>query len=815
MERNFRKFLAGIAQEELSENLLANLVVRYYKDIQFEYPKRFFESVFEHYRRHEKEGFPELVLKEEDEITQLTGDFRLKSVRIANVRGIGESIEGIPYGIDLQKKNKIQSAIILGPNGSGKSSLFGAVEFIYANEIGEALLRNEKGRKINFENYLTRYNSLWETAFCQIETMSGTYDLNNRLLTDERAIRITNPHNHFISDYDIYENGKLSFDGNAEDNYTFHTQVAKSLGLEDYLQKANEISDLSDYNRLTEKNALTRLVRDQNLEKLNIGKWEAEIKELETRKKNIKISSKDKNNSIIDSNEIINRLRRTDIPEIPLHNVVITKIKEFRLLYNKYVSFEGLDESKNEVEFLNLSLNLLEHDHIQGNCPLCNDSRLDSDKIKKDVKIRINILKELGELSRTLQLAYQDVISELNYIKSQFDQIVFVLENEISENKGEAIFKPLIDKQEPLLKKLREHRENKAIIDLNDLTNDVLKGSLGYEGLFEYLSNTSNYFQEDLKILIDTLEIYSYTKQDILEKLSRSLVNEPSQISSSNQLKQTEAEIIQKNRVIEEANKKIGEFSIEIDKANKEVKLRDSILKDADEFRVLVVKKIDDLIIQSIEPIKTTIEAILSDYLNEEEDGISILVSTDKKDDSGRKILRAEIIKNDTNEVLSPNKFFNTFRYRLFAMMISCSIAIASRKNTKLNLPLVLDDVFFASDYVSRAGMKKFLVKLIQIFEEQTPDLPLQFILFTHDDSIFSFAQEALKEYDRLSLSVEGELKSEKGMLEANTVVGRLFPYYDLSNELSGENPNQYWSLISTISTNKENDIVNELLSNI
>jgi len=52
-------------------------------------------------------------------------------------------------------------------------------------------------------------------------------------------------------------------------------------------------------------------------------------------------------------------------------------------------------------------------------------------------------------------------------------------------------------------------------------------------------------------------------------------------------------------------------------------------------------------------------------------------------------------------------------------------------------LPLVLDDVFYASDFENRTTIEEFITKLFDLFKEFTPDKELQLILFTHDQLIF------------------------------------------------------------------------------
>ena len=124
-------------------------------------------------------------------------------------------------------------------------------------------------------------------------------------------------------------------------------------------------------------------------------------------------------------------------------------------------------------------------------------------------------------------------------------------------------------------------------------------------------------------------------------------------------------------------------------------------------------------------------------------------------------IITAYIVPKDKSiPALPVNKYFNTFHYRLFSTMVGISIAMASRINTKINLPLVLDDIFYASDFENRATIERFIKELFDIFKKYTPDLELQLILFTHDQLIF-----------------ESAIKATAAMKIDNIAFAKLFPH--------------------------------------
>ena len=151
--------------------------------------------------------------------------------------------------------------------------------------------------------------------------------------------------------------------------------------------------------------------------------------------------------------------------------------------------------------------------------------------------------------------------------------------------------------------------------------------------------------------------------------------------------------------------------------------------------------EINSIVNASFDPINDTISEILNDYLIEDHLDLKIEKIVDDLDqDTGQilsEIIIAKLHHRSKNVILYPNKYFNTFRYKLFSMIVGISVAIASRIQTMINIPLVLDDIFYASDFEKRTTISGFIKKLTSLFEKYTPDLPLQLIFLTHDEIIF------------------------------------------------------------------------------
>lgn len=100
--------------------------------------------------------------------------------------------------------------IILGLNGSGKSSIYNSIEYNYCKKIGEAQLRTFselKDEAPEFKDYLSHFSAGFSNSMCDIETVDEKFTLQSINIPKDVRDKI-NPITHFISDYDIYYNGK-------------------------------------------------------------------------------------------------------------------------------------------------------------------------------------------------------------------------------------------------------------------------------------------------------------------------------------------------------------------------------------------------------------------------------------------------------------------------------------------------------------------------------------------------------------------------------------------------------------------------------
>ncbi len=117
------------------------------------------------------------------------------------------------------------------------------------------------------------------------------------------------------------------------------------------------------------------------------------------------------------------------------------------------------------------------------------------------------------------------------------------------------------------------------------------------------------------------------------------------------------------------------------------------------------------------------------------------------------------------NKKISPKKFYNTFRYKLFCMMLRISTAVCLMKARNFLFPIVLDDIFYASDFYNRRLIRRFIKHFIDVSEKTVGKGQIQLICFTHDEVVFSAIYEAIREKREMDRFIFGRLHDYRAVL--------------------------------------------------
>jgi hypothetical protein len=750
MQTNLLTFLKELANdEELLGNKTAWSVAKYFSRINTNNRESFYESLLPYYPKKETSLDPFEIAKDSEFkiLSSYSGkDYRIKSVQLSNIRGIPKNKEEKPFGIDFSIDGFPKSNIILGANGVGKSSIYTAIEYLFCSKIGEAQLRtfsdDVKDGDDYFKNYLTRFDSNFREISCSVSTLEGEFSLHDDNIFPLEVKRKINPETHFVSDYDIYNLGRYEYEGTS--NKSFHNLIAISLGLTDFLNFNRLIKEFILWNRRKEKIAISKFNNERKSNEDDISTWANEI----NRRKE-KLLEFDKsytapiNTDYVDASVLLEKIK-TNTPI--LSNDYKSLIDTINKYQNDYLEFSSLNISileQKEFEFLVSGLELLEE---SDNCPFCENSKSDKVEIKTGVHSRIEKIKQYNEIRQKIIVTYDSLIAQINDLTISLVRIMDSLKRENDEIKTYPDFVKIHSYNKDISQKISFFIENDFVKKFTDLQNFTIENS---RFIFEFLSKSDKDFISALKVIVDSFNSYKKDRGKEIEKITKAVKDKTGDKTIIEQKAILKKEILDFESKIKSITTRNESINKELKELTERLDLFNEIKGEALEYSKILNKKINEIVDLSYEPIKIVVEKILSNYL--EKDDVSLEISKDDVIDLVTGEITSQIIvarlhhRSNPDIKIAPNKYFNTFRYRLFSMMVGISVAVASRKNTGINMPLVLDDVFYASDFEKRTTIINFIKNLFKIFNENS-NQELQLILFTHDELIFDSVMSAFIE---------------------------------------------------------------------
>lgn len=792
MATTLHQELIKLALSEKEDSSIAKILAFYYPSLILSDKKKLFESLMYSYRVPVDFDFEKLQKEtnaENNTDKYRNADYRIKSIEISNLRGIPEQSD-CPFGINFLKNSIVNNAIILANNGTGKSSVFAGLEMIFAQEIGEKNLRVINPDNLNqndYNSYISRIQSS-QRPKCEIKTYSGAFSLDKTIFRKEE-LSLFNPSNHFISDYDIYQHGQLNFSGNADDDNSFHYLLAKTLGLGDFIVFESSLNEIANYRRNTESGQLNKLQIEQKVAIDNIRIWSEQLKErnelLETLKKNKKKTSvADLNKNKLD---LIRRLVDNSIT-FGIDEVDYRKaLDSFISKYQKNQSQITTETLSLEKDFLEIGMSLI---NSQDNCPFCQDSNKSPDEIWVGTKTRFDQLKVLLIDRDELIENYKLVVEQIN----NFFQQALSLYNVISEERALLATYPELDEiselEEDIYVKYSPLMADEEIFNYINNYKITYPKNDDIESLFRFVDDNKAIISDFVLQAIPFIKNFITQRQLTLGLILNELTSTNTENTVEKQIGVLEEEIKRLNNQLLEIQKRIEILKVDIEKTQQSVNLVKQIQTEVLEFIPKYKLIANNLVKEAFDPVKDMISTIMSDFLQDDKD-ISLIIETKETSKlvDGEEKIESLIVANIqyvdtmTGELksISPSHYFNTFRYKLFCLMISLSLALSTRKKYSINLPLVMDDLFYASDFVSKHRFSKFITKVIELFYKYTPELPLQFILFTHDDLIFRNAIDALNR-NAIAIEIENINEENRQPLLKRTIIGRIFNPLDKNN---------------------------------
>lgn len=811
---NFRKKLIDLASQESEDARIAKILAFYYPRLDLSSRDAFFESLMSFYKISEDQDFVFDRISEEIEsdnqsvdVSKFEGkDYRIKNIEIANLRGIPEKDKsGFAFGLDLIENGTANNAIILANNGTGKSSIFAGLEMIYAQEIGEKRLRTENHKSLKNDDYF-KYIGRFPfggKSFCKVSTYDGDYSLDNVIFSNDSIKRVFNPSNFFISEFDIFETGKVRFSGDDKDSNSLHSLIAFSLGLEEFIQLQTLLLQIPNYRRSKEssrRNALEKELKEKGLFIKN--------SQAETLSKSIEIEQLKKNrkeNTVSQINQLykLDKLRRLTAKDF---NVSINpdefepKLSAYKTAFTSFLSSEKNKNKITEMDFLNAGKELI---HEFENCPFCLNSNNSIEEILLNVQNRLNALKEIQELDTEIKDQYRSLADFIWNSTKELDRLYELITIERDELN-----------QFPNLYELNE-KEGQIYVALAPIINDVqlneyiysftqklIPNENDYQKLFDLLDQNKTLFNEFYPEYLKKLKELSIERKTFVENEIQLISSNNETLTSEQKIINLEDEIKKISEQIKAVEKDIIQTQKHYEEAQINASMVDLIKEQVSSFNTKFGIEINILVNEVFEPIKEIVESIMNDYFIDDLDNyfeIHIkkkIVNIDGAEFEDKYIV-AEIINRITNQSITPDIYFNTFRYKLFCLMLNLSIALGTRKKYRLNLPLVMDDLFYASDFINKHSFSEFIIKVIQLFYKYAPELPLQFIILTHDDIIFKSAVDSLDNFNLDFIGKNVLCDENKMQLINKTIIARLFNPED-KDEIPEkfDNGQFYWNLM-------------------
>lgn len=119
----------------------------------------------------------------------------------------------------------------------------------------------------------------------------------------------------------------------------------------------------------------------------------------------------------------------------------------------------------------------------------------------------------------------------------------------------------------------------------------------------------------------------------------------------------------------------------------------------------------------------------------------------------------------------SPREYFNSFRFVLYCVALKLALALNHMCKNKVSTPIVIDDVFDASDFENSLELEEFVYKIFVTYKKYVINkcginIPLQIVLLTHDEMMKTAFERGME-----------RLLYEDDSFVSHYVCGRLVPY--------------------------------------
>lgn len=193
------------------------------------------------------------------------------------------------------------------------------------------------------------------------------------------------------------------------------------------------------------------------------------------------------------------------------------------------------------------------------------------------------------------------------------------------------------------------------------------------------------------------------------------------------------------------------------------------------EVRRAINEREGEIVHEFIDDFNSFVKSVLSEF---SEDNEEFSLSFD--DQSKCEVKIKVTPENGAPFETTPREYLNSFRFVLYCVVLKFSLALCQMRKKKISAPIVIDDIFDASDFENSLKLERFVYLVFKTYRKYVKDygveVPLQLILLTHDEMMKTAFERGL-----CMLEMENETISEK------YICGRLIPYrYAKSDSATG-----------------------------
>lgn len=646
-------------------------------------------------------------------------DFRIAKISFENfLKFPGKGDNQYPYGVSFKYSPEDEnpcSAIILGVNGVGKSSVYQGIEYIYRKEIGEARLRDYGKREDTEAGKFKRYMSNWTCNDVNVKMwVNGSQkEFTNEIPLQAEQGVLSNclKYGFFISEYEVIRLGQMKIEHGGHDS--LRMQIANAL----------DMGELNWLNRLVYKLAIyqSNIKVEENISS----------EEIDAKRDTIK-----RNNEFFTHIDFLMNLKPGE-----------QSLKNF--LYNLPEVLTMPDVNKT-IEHANKIIHLAS---IISEFTLSTGKKNISDTTPIGVNSERKIITQLDNLVRALNNIHElreKIDAEIKYIKDSLPLQNLRFKDEYIHN----ILKQIDDDFYNVIDHIQKDKDNAVPITISGL--NALKNNC--REILSFITME----------LIPTLPKWEKERNELIGALQLSKIIETYNTYSSKELINRVKENDQLAKEIHALELAQKEYQDRISQYN----LIQCIKQDAYQIYKIINKKISSKLQEEVSRInRDIIQNIMSHFLSEDEELIwtwdNMLIKeengkyTPATDSKENKYLACMIQDKTSGSTISVKKHFNTFRFHLFNTILNMAFSFAVMEKLKVKLPIMLDDIFYASDFHNRRNIKHFVKAILtaykSIFENgkdnsEQPDKigsKLQLVIFTHDELVFKSITDEIKEFHK------------------------------------------------------------------